>query len=107
MEDRIAFPCVSHPFHCLGSPVAAFKAATGVAVSVLFCVSSTRVVFSFVLFLLHRHVLGRSLEHPHARIHSITRPWYTIRSRRTRLLEDQLHVQLGRADAGSWQMADR
>ena len=30
---------------------------------------STRVVFSFVLFLLHRHVLGRSLEHPHARIH--------------------------------------
>ena len=26
------------------------------------------VVFSFVLFLLHRHVLGRSLEHPHARI---------------------------------------
>ena len=26
-------------------------------------------MFSFVLFLLHRHVLGRSLEHPHARIH--------------------------------------
>ena len=27
-------------------------------------------MFSFVLFLLHRHVLGRSLEHPHARIQS-------------------------------------
>ena len=32
MEDRIAIPCVSHPFHCLGCPVAAFKAATAVAV---------------------------------------------------------------------------
>ena len=48
--------------------MAAFTADTGVAVSVLFCVSSTRVVFSLVLFLLHPHVLGRSLEHPHARI---------------------------------------
>ena len=28
---------------------------------------------------------------------------YGVRSRRTRLLEDQL----GRADAGSWQIADR
>merc|ERR1712153_198520 len=32
VEDRIAIPCVSHPFHCLGCPVAAFKAATAVAV---------------------------------------------------------------------------
>ena len=31
------------------------------------------VVFSFVLFLLHRHVLGRSLEHPHARIQHLMR----------------------------------
>ena len=42
LEDKIAIPCVSHPFHYLGSPVAAFKAATSVAVSVLFRVSTTR-----------------------------------------------------------------
>merc|ERR1712008_590714 len=55
---------------CLGCPVAAFKAATAVTVfGSLFSCQHISVVFSLVLFLLHRHVLGRSLEHPHARIH--------------------------------------
>ena len=51
------------------APVAAFKTAPWSQFPFCFRVSA-RVVFSVVLFLLHRHVLERSLEHPHARIQS-------------------------------------
>ena len=67
LEDRIAIPCVSHQVFTVGCPVAAFKKLPPVSQGFRLFVSPPHgVVFSFVLVLLHRHAVGRSLKDPHA-----------------------------------------